>query len=65
MDGLDAYRLLAPALGARLAPHGMAAIEIGYDQGESTAALFAAQGFAVTLLRDLAGQARCLKLTHV
>jgi release factor glutamine methyltransferase len=43
----------------------MAAIEIGYDQGESTAALFAAQGFAVTLLRDLAGQARCLKLTHV
>ncbi|MCH4152155.1 MAG: peptide chain release factor N(5)-glutamine methyltransferase [Sphingobium sp.] len=65
VDGLDAYRLLAPALGARLAPHGMAAIEIGYDQGESTAALFAAQGFAVTLLRDLAGQARCLKLTHV
>lgn len=64
VDGLDAYRILAPALGAHLAPHGMAAIEIGFDQGETAAALFAEQGLAVSVLNDLGGRPRCLKLTH-
>ena len=43
-DGLDDYRRLAPEVGRLLAPGGLAAIEIGYDQGDSAAALFAAAG---------------------
>jgi len=62
-DGLDAYRIIAPQLPHLLAPGGMAAIEIGFDQGESAAALFRAQGLSVTLRRDLAGRARCLVVT--
>ncbi len=59
-DGLDAYRILAPQMAAHLAPGGMAAVEIGHDQGLSAAALFTAQGLAVSLHNDLAGHARCL-----
>jgi len=61
-DGLDAYRLLAPELGKHLAPGGMAAVEIGHDQGESAAALFAAKGLSVSLHNDLGGRPRCLKM---
>ena len=63
-DGLDAYRILAPALSAHLALGGMAAVEIGFDQGETAAALFADQGFSVSVLNDLGGNPRCLKLTQ-
>lgn len=63
-DGLDAYRILAPALAAHLNEGGMAAVEIGYDQGETSAALFGEQGFAVSVLNDLGGRPRCLKLTQ-
>jgi release factor glutamine methyltransferase len=62
-DGLDDYRAIASALGAQLAPGGVAAIEIGHDQGESAAALFRAEGFAVALRRDLGGRARALVVT--
>ncbi|MFO1260615.1 MAG: peptide chain release factor N(5)-glutamine methyltransferase [Sphingomonadaceae bacterium] len=61
-DGLDAYRILAPALSAHLALGGMAAVEIGFDQGETAAVLFAEQGFSVSVLNDLGGNPRCLKL---
>lgn len=63
-DGLDAYRILAPQLAARLAFGGMAAVEIGFDQSETAAALFAEQGFFVSVLNDLGGNPRCLKLTQ-
>ncbi len=63
-DGLDAYRILAPALGAHLAAEGMAAVEIGFDQRDSAAALFAAEGLRVTVFNDLGGHPRCLKLTQ-
>ena len=59
-DGLDDYRRLAPEVGRLLSPGGLAAIEIGYDQGESAAALFAAQGLDPTLARDLGGRPRAL-----
>ncbi|WP_338502333.1 peptide chain release factor N(5)-glutamine methyltransferase [Sphingomonas kaistensis] len=59
-DGLDDYRRLAPEVGRLLAPGGLAAIEIGYDQGESAAALFAAQGLEPMLARDLGGRPRAL-----
>ncbi|WP_298670478.1 peptide chain release factor N(5)-glutamine methyltransferase [uncultured Sphingomonas sp.] len=63
IDGLDDYRRLAPLLRRQLAPGGIACIEIGFDQGDSAAALFRASGFAVTLRRDLAGHQRCLVIT--
>ena len=59
-DGLDDYRRLAPQLPALLAAGGMAAIEIGFDQGQSAAALFAQQGLEVRCRKDLAGHDRCL-----
>jgi len=62
-DGLDDYKILAGQLGALLAPEGVAIFEIGYDQGETAAALFREQGFAVDLRHDLAGHPRALIVT--
>lgn len=59
-DGLGDYRRIAALLRPQLAPGGVACIEIGATQADSVGALFAAQGFAVTLAHDLAGRARCL-----
>jgi release factor glutamine methyltransferase len=59
-DGLDDYRLLAPEVGRLLAPGGLAAIEIGYNQGDSAAALFADAGLKPTLAHDLGGRPRAL-----
>lgn len=63
-DGLDCYRLLAAQLSDLLAPGGVALFEIGFDQGESAAALFREKAFIVALRRDLAGNARCLVITR-
>ena len=62
-DGLDDYRRIAPVLGGQLTPGGVACIEIGHDQGDTAAALFAAEGLHVVLRRDLGGRARCLVVT--
>ena len=59
-DGLDDYRRLAPMIGPLLTKGGLAAIEIGHDQGDSAAALFAAAGHEPALARDLAGRPRAL-----
>jgi len=59
-DGLDDYRIIAPVLGAQLAPGGIACIEIGHSQREAVSALFEAQGFTVACRQDLAGRDRCL-----
>ena len=59
-DGLDDYRRLAPVIAPLLAKGGLAAIEIGHDQGDSAAALFAAAGHTPTLARDLANRPRAL-----
>lgn len=59
-DGLDAYRRLAPALPALLAPDGLACIELGAGQAGAVAALFESAGFAVSTRTDLAGVTRCL-----
>ncbi len=63
-DGLDDYRRIAPDLPRLIAPGGMAAIEIGYDQAASVTALLRAKGLAVALRRDLAGHDRCLIVTN-
>ena len=63
-EGLDDYRRIAPMLPRLLAPGGMAAIEIGYDQRESVSALLVDQGLSVVVRRDLAGHDRCLVAVH-
>ncbi|UAJ10137.1 peptide chain release factor N(5)-glutamine methyltransferase [Glacieibacterium megasporae] len=62
-DGLDDYRVLAPLLGAYIAPGGVGCIEIGSTQADTVTALFAAQGLSVELRHDLAGLPRCLVVT--
>jgi release factor glutamine methyltransferase len=59
-DGLDDYRRLAPELSRLLAPGGLAAIEIGYDQANAVEALFVDAGLGSTLAHDLAGRPRAL-----
>lgn len=59
-EGLDDYRLLAPEIGRLLAPGGLAAVEIGADQGDAVIALFARHGLAGTVRQDLAGRDRAI-----
>jgi len=60
-DGLVAYRALAPILAERLAPGGLAALEIGLGQGESVRALMLAAGLEdAGSAMDLAQRERCL-----
>ncbi len=59
VDGLDAYREIIADLPRLLAPGGLFALEIGYDQGEAVSALASAAGLvAIGVKRDLAGQDR-------
>ena len=62
-DGLDALRVLAPQLPKLLAPAGLVAVEISYDQADSAAALVATGGLSASLARDLAGRPRAILLT--
>ena len=59
-DGLEDYRRLAPQVGRLIAPGGLAAIEIGFDQADSVSAILASHGLAPRLARDLAGRARAM-----
>jgi len=59
-EGLDDYRRLAPEVGRLLAPGGLAAIEIGFDQADSASALFKKQGLSPTIALDLGNRARAL-----
>jgi release factor glutamine methyltransferase len=61
-DGLDFYRAFAPRLGAMLRSGGIAAFEIGYDQGVTVPALLAAvlPDYTLSLHHDLAGQPRAV-----
>ena len=59
-EGLDDYRRLAPQIGCLLAPGGLAAIEIGYDQAVPAAALFEAQMHLPIVAFDLGDRPRAL-----
>jgi len=66
-DGLDLVRRLLEQTPARLEPGGLLALEIGFDQGPRVVELCRAAfpGAAVTLLSDLAGLDRIVKVeTH-
>lgn len=61
VDGLDCYRQLAPQIAARLAPGGMALLEVGQGQAEDAAAILAAAGLEPAGDRaDLGGRKRCV-----
>ncbi len=58
-DGLAAYRVLAPAMAARVAPGGFIAVEVGAGQAESVAGLLAAAGLTPAReASDLSGHIR-------
>ncbi len=62
-DGLDAYRAISAGYGPHLAPGGRMLLEIGAEQGESAAALFAPT--PVEVLPDLDGRARMLRIVSI
>ena len=65
MDGLDAYRQLAPAVAGRLAPGGAAFLEIGAGQAEPVQVIMAAGGLTrFDRKADLGGVVRCLGFSH-
>ena len=59
-EGLDDYRRLTPEIGRLLAPGGLAAIEIGFDQAESASALFQQQGLSPMVALDIGDRPRAL-----
>ncbi len=63
-DGLDLVRRLVAQLPTRLAPGGVALLEIGAGQGDAVGAMAAALPIpvAVTLLHDLAGIDRVVRI---
>ncbi len=63
-DGLDAYRVIVPALEAQLRPGGSAFVEIGFDQAGAVTRLAVAAGLATSVHRDLAGHDRVVELTR-
>jgi release factor glutamine methyltransferase len=62
VDGLEAYRRLAPEIASLLASGGLALFEIGARQGAAVTALFRAAGHAPRLVQDLAGRDRCVAI---
>jgi release factor glutamine methyltransferase len=60
-DGLDAYRILAPAAARLLAAGGLVAFEVGLGQADSVVAIGHAAGLRhIATAADLAGMPRCV-----
>ncbi len=65
-DGLGPYRIIVAQSGAHLKPGGQVLVEIGYDQGEAVAALFAEHGFAdIGVHKDLNGIDRVISAHQI
>jgi release factor glutamine methyltransferase len=63
VDGLDAYRALAPAIARLLAPAGIAVVEMGAGQAQKATGIMVSVGLALRAVRhDLSGVDRCLVL---
>jgi release factor glutamine methyltransferase len=61
MDGLDAYRLIAPEAERLLAPGGALVVEVGHDQSREAEALMSAAGLTLKAPKaDLAGVRRAV-----
>lgn len=61
--GLDAYRTLAPQLPKLLNAGGLAAVEIGPDQGKAVSGLLARDGLEARVVHDFGDRPRALLLT--
>ena len=61
-DGLDAYRVILPALPRHLAEGGLAVLEVGDGQAAAVAEMAQNAGFTVTIRRDLGARERCVVL---
>ena len=61
-QGLDDYRIIVPQLRNLLTERGMVVLEIGHQQSHAVSGIARAQGFAVTVRKDLADRARALVL---
>ncbi|MBA4042179.1 MAG: peptide chain release factor N(5)-glutamine methyltransferase [Sphingobium sp.] len=63
-DGLDAYRLIVPALPDLIAPGGIAVLEIGATQGDAVSEMVRAAGLVPSLRCDLGDRARAVVARH-
>ena len=61
-DGLDAYSALRSQLPRLIAPGGLAAVEIGFDQAEAVTGILGQDGLAMRLADDLGGRPRAVLL---
>jgi len=61
--GLDAYRVLAPQLPKLLNKGGLAAVEIGPEQGKAVIGLLARDGLQARIAHDFADRPRAVLLT--
>lgn len=62
-QGLDAYAELAPQLPRLLNPEGLAAVEIGHDQGQSVPPILTREGLGARVVNDLGDRPRAVLLT--
>jgi release factor glutamine methyltransferase len=66
LDGVSAYRALAPVLRTALKPEGVAALEIGIVQSHIVRDIMEGAGFrAPKIMPDLAGIPRCVVLRRL
>jgi len=64
-DGLEPYRILLGEARRLLAPGGLLAVEIGYDQSEDLRSLAAANGLEIVrIAHDLSNNPRCVAMRH-
>lgn len=63
-EGLDSIRAIAPSLERLLAPGGLAAVEIGFDQGAAALELLECGGLKGRIAKDLGGRDRAILLSH-
>ena len=63
-DGLDDYKRLVPQLSRLLAPHGLAALEIGAGQRAAVSALVEGEGLVAGCRKDLGNRDRCITVTR-
>ena len=62
-DGLGPYRILLSEAGRLLAPGGLLAVEIGYDQAEDLRSLAGSLGLEILrIAHDLSGNPRCVAM---
>ncbi|WP_445500968.1 peptide chain release factor N(5)-glutamine methyltransferase [Microvirga sp. G4-2] len=64
-DGLDPYRILLGQAKRLLAPGGLLAVEIGYDQADDLRTLAASHGLEILkVAHDLSNNPRCVAMRH-